>query len=122
MKKSNYVAIVLSTIGVLVLGMGMCMCLIEEWNQLQEGILVGLVGLLILGITVLIYRRMELYAPIQWSLKKIAVIVVFLLAIGFFGAGMSLTMVFHQMVIGILCSIVGIAIFLGLIPLCVQIK
>lgn len=37
MKKSNFVAMILSTIGGILTPLGMCMCLIPEWNMFNKG-------------------------------------------------------------------------------------
>lgn len=45
MKKSNFVALILGTI---FFALGMCMGLIEEWTMRQQGIVVGLIGIVAL--------------------------------------------------------------------------
>ena len=37
MKKSNFVAMILGTIGTVFLALGMCMSLLPEWDMMQEG-------------------------------------------------------------------------------------
>lgn len=39
---------IMGVIGVLCLGLGMCMALITEWNLFQPEIIVGVVGILLL--------------------------------------------------------------------------
>ena len=39
MKKSNFVALILGTIGVVFFALGMCMALIEEWGMFNKGII-----------------------------------------------------------------------------------
>ena len=51
MKKSNFVAMILGTIGMVFFALGMCMALIEEWGMFGQGIVAGVVGLAILLIT-----------------------------------------------------------------------
>lgn len=36
MKKSNFVAMILGTIGVILFALGMCMTLIPEWNAFRQ--------------------------------------------------------------------------------------
>ncbi len=48
MKKSNFVALILGTVGVVFFALGMCMTTLTEWNMFQQGILIGIVGLLCL--------------------------------------------------------------------------
>lgn len=37
MKKSNFVAMILGTIGTVFFALGMCMSLLPEWGMMQEG-------------------------------------------------------------------------------------
>lgn len=122
MKKSNFVSLLLGVVGTLFLGIGMCMCLLPEWELFQQGIIVGVIGLLILLITVLVYRKMEHKSPIKINGKFI-----FAILIGIFGAlslgvGMCLTMIYEQFVFGIIIGIIGIVILLCLIPFCKGLK
>lgn len=63
MKKKNFVTMILSTVGGILFAIGMCMCLLPEWNafhpgvgmcmtmvwnMLIPGILVGVVGIVLL--------------------------------------------------------------------------
>ena len=58
MKKSNFVAMILGTIGMVFFALGMCMALIPEWDMFQQGVISGTVGLVILLITLIVWRRM----------------------------------------------------------------
>jgi len=49
MKKSNFVAMILGTIGMVFFALGMCMALIEEWGMFHQGIVSGVIGLVIFG-------------------------------------------------------------------------
>ena len=70
MKKSNFVAMILGTIGMVFFALGMCMALIEEWGMFGQGIVAGVVGLVILLITLLVWRRMEGKEPIKLMSAK----------------------------------------------------
>lgn len=59
MKKSNFVAMILGTIGTVFFALGMCMSLLPEWDMMQEGKISGVVGLIILLAALFIWRRME---------------------------------------------------------------
>lgn len=117
MKKSNFAALILGTIGVVFFALGMCMCTIEEWAMFQQGIIAGAIGLVVLLITVIIWRRMEGKAPIKLSAKAVGSVMVGVLGALLLGVGMCLTMVFGKMVLGIVIGLVGIVILLLLIPL-----
>ncbi|MFT4146472.1 MAG: hypothetical protein QM644_18670 [Mobilitalea sp.] len=116
MKRSSFVALILSTIGGILLALGMCMCLLPEWNLFKQGIAMGSIGLVVLFVMVLIWRKMESKEPIRLSGKMIASLLLGTAGSILFGVGMSLTMVWSQMVIGILIGILGIVMLLSLIP------
>ncbi len=117
MKKSNFVALILGTIGVAFLALGMCMGLLPEWGMFRQGVVCGVIGLVILLLTVLIWRRMEGKAPIKLRAKTVGAAAVGVLGALLLGVGMCLTMVFGKMVLGIVIGLVGIAALLMLIPL-----
>lgn len=117
MKKSNFVALIFGTIGVVFFALGMCMALIEEWGMFNKGIVAGVVGLVILLITVIVWRRMEGKEPIKLNAKTIGSVVVGVLGALLLGVGMCLTMVFNKMMLGIIIGLVGIVVLLMLIPL-----
>lgn len=48
MKKSNFVALILGTIGIVFFALGMCMALIPEWGMFNQGIVCGVIGLVVL--------------------------------------------------------------------------
>ena len=48
MKKSNFAALILGTIGVVFFALGMCMALLPEWGMFQQGIVCGDIGLVVL--------------------------------------------------------------------------
>jgi hypothetical protein len=117
MKKSNFVAMILGTIGIIFAGIGMCMCLLPEWNAFKPGVVMGCVGLIILLIMVAVWRKMENKAPIRMSGKTIATVFVSVVGALLLGFGMCLVMVWSNLVLGIIIGIAGIILLLALIPL-----
>jgi hypothetical protein len=117
MKKSNFVAMILGTIGMVFFALGMCMALIEEWGMFRQGIVAGVVGLVILLITLLVWRRMEGKKPIKLSGKTVGTVVLAIFGALLFGVGMCFSMVFGKMVLGVVIGLVGIVALLMLIPL-----
>ena len=117
MKKSTLVAMILGTVGGVFFALGMCMALLPEWGMFNQGIACGVIGLVILLVDLLIWRRMEGKAPIHVTPKAVGTVVVGVLGALLFGAGMCLSMVFGNMVLGIAVGIVGIIVLLLLIPL-----
>lgn len=117
MKKSNFIALILGTIGVVFFALGMCMALLPEWGMFNQGIACGVVGLVVLLITAMVWRKMEGKEPIRISGKTVGSIVVGVLGALLFGVGMCLSMVFGRMILGIVIGLVGIVVLLMLIPL-----
>ena len=117
MKKSNFVALILGTIGVVFFALGMCMGLLPEWGMFRQGIVCGVAGLVILLATVIVWRKMEGKAPIKLNARTIGAVAVGVLGALLLGIGMCLTMVLGKMVLGIVIGLVGFVGLLMLIPL-----
>lgn len=117
MKKSNFVAMILSIIGGILFALGMCMALIPEWNAFRQGIVLGVLGIVVLLIMVLVWRKMEKKSPIRVSGKTIGMILLGIAGALLLGVGMCLTMVWSSLILGIVIGIVGILLLLCLIPL-----
>ena len=117
MKKKDFVTLIMSTVGGILFALGMCMALLPEWGMFQQGIVCGIIGLVILLITAAVWRKMEGKDPIQINAKTVGSILVGVLGALLFGVGMCLSMVFGKMVLGIGIGLVGIVVLLMLIPL-----
>lgn len=117
MKKSNFVAMILGTIGGILFALGMCMALIPEWNAFNQGVVLGVIGAVVLLIMVLVWRKMENKSPVKLSGKMIGTVLLGIVGALTLGVGMCLTMVWSNMIIGIIVGIVGIILLLCLIPL-----
>lgn len=117
MKKSNFTALILGTIGIVFFALGMCMCMIPEWGMFNKGVVAGVIGLVVLLITVLVWRKMEGKEPIKISAKTVGTTLVGVLGALLLGVGMCLSMVFSKMILGVVIGLVGIVILLMLIPL-----
>ena len=117
MKKSSFGAMILGTIGGILFALGMCMALIPEWNAFRPGVIMGVVGAVVLLIMVLVWRKMENKEPIHVSGKTIGTVLLGIAGALLLGVGMCLTMVWSNMILGIVIGIVGIVVLLCLIPL-----
>lgn len=117
MKKSNFVAMILGTIGMVFFALGMCMALIPEWGMFRQGIISGAAGLVILLITLIVWRRMEGKAPVKLNGKTVGTVVLAVFGALILGIGMSLCMVFAKLVLGVVIGLIGIVVLLMLIPL-----
>lgn len=117
MKKSNFVAMILGTVGMVFFALGMCMALIKEWGMFRQGVICGAAGLVILLVTLLVWRKMEGKKPVRLSGKTVGTIVLAVFGALLLGIGMCLSMVFGQMVPGVVIGLAGIVALLMLIPL-----
>ena len=123
MKKENFISLILGTIGMILFAIGMCMCLITEWNAFQQGIVIGAIGIVILMIMMVVRRKMQGKPAIQWNAKAIGTIIFGIVGALVLGVGMCMTMVWSQFMIqGIIVGIVGIALLICLIPMCKGLK
>lgn len=116
MKKSTFVSMILGTIGSILFALGMCMALILEWNAFKPGVVMCVIGTLVLLVMVMVWRKMEKKASIKVSGKTIGGILIGIIGALLLGVGMCLTMVWNNMVVGIVVGIIGIVILLCLIP------
>lgn len=116
MKKSAFIAMILGTIGGILFALGMCMALIPEWNAFKPGIVMGCIGIIVLLIMVIIWRKMENKTPVKLSGKTIGATLIGIIGALLLGVGMCLTMVWGHMVIGIAIGLIGIVVLLCLIP------
>ena len=115
MKKDTLLEIILGTIGGLVFAIGMCMCLLPEWNMFTAGVVVTIIGIIILLCIIPIYRKehpRKPMGPINWGLLAPWIVgVVGSLIMGF---GMSRILVegttTSDMVVGLITGVVGLII------------
>lgn len=117
MKKSTFTAMILGTAGGILFALGMCMALIPEWNAFRPGVAMGVAGALVLLIMVFVWRKMENKNPVRVSGKTIGTVLFGILGALVFGVGMCLTMVWSNMIVGIVVGLVGIVMLLCLIPM-----
>ena len=115
MKKDTLLSIILGPIGGLVFSVGMCMCLVKEWNMFTPGVVVAIIGFIILLCIIPIYRKnhpKKERGPINWGL----VITWTAGVIGslILGIGMSLIMVGEatktDMIVGMITGVIGLLI------------
>lgn len=115
MKKETLLEIIIGTIGGLITSVGMCMCLIPEWNLFKAGVVATIVGVLILLLIIPIYRKShpkKEHKPINFGLVIAWIIgIAGALVMGF---GMSKVMLDDvsstQRIIGIITGVVGLII------------
>ena len=115
MKKDTLLEIILGTVGGLVFALGMCMCLLPDWNMFTQGVVTSIIGFIILLCIIPIYRKehpKKTHGPVNWG-------IVFTFVIGIVGSlimgyGMSKVMIEgatkSDMLVGIITGIVGLII------------
>lgn len=123
MKKENFVSLILGTVGGILFSLGMCMCLIAEWNTMKQGVVMGAAGAVILLVMLLVRRMMQGKPAIVLNGKAIFTVLWSVFGALVLGLGMCMTMVWEGLMVqGIIVGIVGIVLLLGLIPLCKGLK
>ena len=116
MKKKDFVTLILSTIGGILFALGMCMALLPEWGVLNQGIVIGAIGLVVLLAMLLVRRKMDGKPAIVFNARAIGITLLGVVGAIVLGVGMCMTMIWNMMVPGIIVGIVGIALLLCLIP------
>ena len=115
MKKETLLEIIWGTIGGLIFAIGMCMCLLPEWNLFTPGVVVSIIGFIVLLCIIPVYRKnhpRKPHGPINWGIVLTFVIgIVGSLIMGF---GMSKVMIEgasqSDMLVGIVTGVVGLII------------
>lgn len=116
MKKKDFVTLIMSTIGGILFALGMCMTLLTEWGVLNQGIVIGVVGAVILMTMLLVRRKMDGKPAIVFDARTIGIILLGVIGAIVLGVGMCMTMIWNMMVPGIIVGVVGIVLLLCLIP------
>lgn len=124
MTKKSFITLILSTIGGILFAVGMCMCLLPEWNAFSQGVVVAVIGAVVLLAMVMVRRRMAgKPVLVRLSGKTIGTILLSVVGALVFGVGMCMTMVWEGLMIpGIIVGVAGIILLLCLIPLCRGLK
>jgi len=117
MKKSSFVAMVMGTIGIILFSIGLCMCLIPEWNAFVPGLITGSIGIVVLLTMITVWRRMTGKTPIRLNAKTVGTVLLGTAGSLLFGLGMSFTMIWDNLILGIIIGFVGIVFLLTLFPL-----
>lgn len=123
MEKKNFVTLIMGVVGGLLFSIGMCMCLIPEWDAFNVGVVCGVIGAVVLLATLIYYRKKSGKQPVKVNAKLVGKILYGIFATLVVGLGMCMVMVFEGMMIpGIIVGVVGIVLLLCLIPMCAGLK
>lgn len=117
MTKKNFMLLVLTVVGGLLFALGMCMCLLPEWNAFVPGVVVAILGALVL-LSLALVRWLAAGKPMpQMDWKKVGKAAYCAVSLLVLGTGMAMIMALEGLMIpGILVGIVGIVLLLGWIP------
>ena len=74
MKKKNFVSLILGTAGGILFALGMCMCMIDEWNAFRQGIVSEAIGIVILLIMLIVRRKMEGKPAVRMNAKAVGTV------------------------------------------------
>lgn len=115
MKKETLLEIILGTIEGLIFAIGMCMCLIPDWNLFKVGIVISVVGFIVLLCIIPVYKTnhpkkehntINLEIVVTWIIGVIGALVM--------GFGMSKVMIESatksDMLVGIVTGIIGLIV------------
>ncbi|MGI5884527.1 MAG: hypothetical protein ACOX83_06105 [Candidatus Spyradocola sp.] len=117
MKKKDFVSLVMGTVGGILFAIGMCMCLLPEWNAFAPGVVLAAVGAATLLALCLVRRRMEGKPAIRLSGRAVGAVLLGVAGALTLGVGMCMVMVWSLLLPGILVGVLGIVLLLALIPL-----
>lgn len=117
MTKKSFVYLLLTVLGGLMFALGICMCLLPEWNTFTPGVAVTALGALTLLVLALI-RWIQAGRPmmkIDWN--KTGKVAYAVLACLVLGTGMALILTAENMMLpGIGVGVAGILMLVGCIP------
>ncbi len=121
MKKSTFVNLVVGVIGGLLFALGMCMCLLPEWNAFELGVgCAGVGGVTLLVQSIVAWLRSGRKIRVNWKTAGKVLYGVFASLV--LGVGMCMIMVWNMMLPGIVVGVVGIVLLLMLIPMFMGLK
>lgn len=123
MKKENFYTLVFTVIGGMLFALGMCMCLLPQWNAFIPGVVMAVIGGVVLTITFLVRCFVFGDHEFKFNGKTFGRTVFGIFGALVLGVGMCMVMAFDGLKIpGIIVGLVGLVLLLCLIPMCVGLK
>ena len=117
MKKSRFIALLTGTVSLVLFSLGLCMCLLPQWDSFREGVILGGVGLLFGLLTLIVWCKTEHVKLPKMNRTHVFRTIYTVTAILILGLGMSLCLVWQQFVWGTLVGLLGILLLFALIPM-----
>ena len=93
MKKENFITLILGTIGGILFAVGMCMCLLPEWNAFTPGVVISAVGAVVLLVLLIVRRKMKGMPAIKVTGKAVGTVALGIVGALVLGVGMCMVMV-----------------------------
>lgn len=119
MEKKSIVKLMLCTLGGILFAIGMCMCLIPEWNAFTPGVVLAAIGGALLLALLAVQIRLKLSRKVHVSGRKIGAAAFGVIGALALGLGMCMIMVWQNLMIyGMIVGIIGILMLVALIPIC----
>jgi hypothetical protein len=117
MTKTNYVTLVMGTIGGVLFALGMCMCMVEEWGSFAQGVGLGVAGMVVLALMYLVRQRMQGVRFEAPDARTVLAVIVGVVGAALFGIGVCLCTAFGKMGLGVVLGLIGMVVMLTLVPL-----
>lgn len=117
MKKKNFVTLIVGVVGGLLFALGMCMCLVSEWNAFTPGVVIACLGLLVGIVLLCVRRRMDGKPMVHISGKTVGTVLYAVFSALVLGVGMCMVLVWNMLLWSIVVGAVGIVLLLCLIPI-----
>lgn len=102
--------------GGILFAVGMCMCLLPEWEAFDPGLVTGSIGALILLLTPVVWRKAE-GKTLRLNAKTVGVTLFGIAGSLALGVGMCFVMLWNSIILGMIIGVVGIIMLLSLIPM-----
>ena len=122
MKKSSFVTLIMGTVSGVFFSLGMCMALLPEWNAFKEGIILGVIGIVLSIVTAIVWCKMEKKELPKINTKNVFRTIYAIIAALVLGLGMCMCLVWQQFIWGTLVGLLGIVMLIALIPIIKGIK
>lgn len=117
MTKKNFITLIVGAAGGLLFSIGMCMCLLPEWNVFRPGAVLAAAGFIVLLALLIIRWKTDGRKFVKPNWKIIGMIVYIIIGALSLGTGMCMIMVWNVLVLGMAVGVVGILLLIFLIPM-----